>query len=348
MFFKNIISNTIPYRYHIIFWVIYFVFNVVRWGSYFNDFLYSFKSNLVEFPIHILAVYINIYYLIPKFILRKKYWSYIGYVILILVLVYLVRTGLNYLLVTKEIWPEAEDSSRFLKFNHVVAVILGELYVIGFVTAIKLVVDWSIEKRMNEDLAKLQLNTELKYLKAQIEPHFFFNTLNNLYALINLNKSDKASSVVIKLSEMMQYVLYEVNNPKVSLLQEIKHIDNYIDIQKIKFIDKIESELKITGEIEDVLVPPLLFLSFVENCFKHGLKENDTIFIHMSFKVIDKTYLKFFIKNNFNPHANKNNKQGIGINNAKRRLNLLFSTNFKLVSKIKKDIYTLNLKIPIQ
>ena len=125
-----------------IFWVGYFLFNVLRWGSYFHDYWYSIKSNLVEFPIHIIVVYINVYYLIPKFILRKKYWSYLSYLILILILVYLVRTGLNYILVTKEIWPEAEDSGRFMELNHVIAVILGELYVVGFVTAIKLVIDW--------------------------------------------------------------------------------------------------------------------------------------------------------------------------------------------------------------
>ena len=147
---------------------------------------------------------------------------------------------------------------------------------------------------------------------------------------------------------MMQYVLYDVNSPKVTLLQEIKHIDNYIDIEKMRFSDRIESELNITGEIEDVQVPPLLFLSFVENCFKHGLKENDNIFINMSFKIIDKKYLEFTLKNNFNPNANQSENQGIGLNNAKRRLKLLFLDNFTMESKIEDDIYVLFLKIPIQ
>jgi len=91
-----------------------------------------------------------------------------------LIMVYLVRTGLNYLLVTKDIWPEAEDPTKFMELNHIIAVVLGELYVIGFVSAIKLVLDWAIEKRRNEDLAKLQMSTELKYLRTQIQPHFFF------------------------------------------------------------------------------------------------------------------------------------------------------------------------------
>lgn len=320
---------------------------MIRWGSYFDDYWYSLKSNLVEFPIHIIVVYINVYYLIPKFILRKKYWTYISSLAGILILVYLIRTGLNYLLVTREIWPEAEDSGRFLELNHVIAVVLGELYVIGFVSAIKLVIDWSIEKRRNEDLAKLQMSTELKYLRTQIQPHFFFNTLNNLYAL-TLKKSDNAPSLVIKLSDMMQYVLYEVKSSKANLLQEINHINNFIDIERLRFEDRVDFEMDITGDIEDVEVPPLLLLSFVENCFKHGLKENDKITINMSFVINKKNYLEFTLKNSFNPDADHDEHHGIGITNAKRRLSLLFFNDYELETKVVDDTYSLFLKIPVK
>tara|TARA_R110001583_G_scaffold79199_5_gene214091 strand:+ start:1290 stop:2249 length:960 start_codon:yes stop_codon:yes gene_type:complete len=319
---------------------------VVRWGSYFDDYWYSLKSNLVEFPIHIIVVYINVYFLIPKFILRKKYRAYIGYLITMLALVYLVRTGLNYLLVTKEIWPEAHDAGKFLELNHVIAVVLGELYVIGFVSAIKLVLDWAIEKRRNEELANLQMSTELKYLRTQIQPHFFFNTLNNLYAL-TLQKSDNAPRLVLKLSDMMQYILYEVNSSKASLLQEINHINNFIDIERMRFNDRIEFNMDITGEIDDIKVPPLLFLTFIENSFKHGLKENDTVKINMSFKIVKNEYLEFALSNNFNSNTQKEENNGIGIANAQRRLNLLFSNNFTLESKINKGLYNIFLKIPI-
>ena len=264
-----------------------------------------------------------------------------------LVLVYLVRTGLNYLLVTKEIWPEAEDSGRFLERNHIIAVILGELYVLGFVTAIKLLIDWPLELKRNEDLAKLQLSTELKFLRTQIQPHFFFNTLNNLYAL-TLKKSDDAPRLVIKLSDLMQYVLYEVNSSKASLLQEINHINNYLDIEHIRFKDRVETEMDITGDIEDVEVPPLLFLSFIENCFKHGLKENDKIKINMSFEIVNKKYLEFTLSNNFNPNLNQENKQGIGIKNTERRLKLLFASDFILETKMQNSTYNLFLKIPVR
>ena len=330
-----------------IFWLGYFLFNVLRWGSYFDDYWYSLKSNLVEFPIHIIIVYINVYYLIPKFILRKKYWTYVLSLVLMLALVYLVRTGLNYLLVTEDIWPEAEDPANFLELNHIIAVVLGELYVIGFASAIKLVIDWSIEKRRSEDLAKLQMSTELKYLRTQIQPHFFFNTLNNLYAL-TLNKSDNAPRLVIKLSDMMQYILYEVKSSKASLLKEINHINNFIDIERLRFEDRVDAEIDITGDIEDVYVPPLLLLSFVENCFKHGMKENDKLKINMSFDVLNNGYLEFTLVNNFKPKASQEYSLGIGNENAKRRLKLLFSNDFILDSKIEGDTYNLFLKIPVK
>jgi LytS/YehU family sensor histidine kinase len=261
-------------------------------------------------------------------------------------MVYLVRTGLNYFLVTKEIWPEAERAGKFLETNHIIAVVLGELYVLGFVTAIKLLIDWPIELKRNEDLAKLQLSTELKFLRNQIQPHFFFNTLNNLYAL-TLTKSDDAPRMVIKLSDLMQYVLYEVKSSKASLLEEISHLNNYIDIERIRFKDKIELEMDITGNIEDIEVPPLLFLTFIENSFKHGLNENDQIRIIMSFELTKDNYLEFKLVNNFNPNAQNDIKKGIGIINTKRRLKLLFANDFVLEAHIQGDIYNLFLKIPV-
>ncbi|MGC1630985.1 MAG: histidine kinase, partial [Gelidibacter sp.] len=292
MLSKYNLRPSIPVKYHVLFWLLYFAFNVIRWGSYFNDYWYSLKSNLVEFPIHIIFVYINIYWLIPKLILRKRYWSYLFSLIVLLAMVYLVRTGLNYFLVTKAIWPEAESVGQFLQLNHIIAVVLGELYVIAFVSAIKLLIDWSIEKQRNEELAELQLSTELKYLRTQIQPHFFFNTLNNLYAL-TLIKSDNAPQLVIKISDMMQYVLYEVNSTKASLLEEINYINNFVDIARLRFNESIEWDTDITGDIEDVQVPPLLFLTFIENCFKHGLIDSDKVKVTMSFEVVQKDYLEF-------------------------------------------------------
>jgi LytS/YehU family sensor histidine kinase len=262
-------------------------------------------------------------------------------------MVYVIRTGLNYALVTKVAFPESIVPSSYFDVNYIITVIVGELYVISFVTSIKFIVEWFLEKKKNEDLAKLQLSTELKYLRTQIQPHFFFNTLNNLYAL-TLQKSDNAPKLVIKLSEMMQYVLYDIDGSKTSLLKEINHINNYIDIERLRYDNKVEASVDITGDIEDIEVPPLLFLSFIENCFKHGMKENDRLKINMSFDVLNNGYLGFTLVNNFNLKATPEISIGIGNENAKRRLKLLFSNNFVLESKVDGENYKLFLKIPVQ
>ncbi|MDP6922132.1 MAG: histidine kinase, partial [Lutibacter sp.] len=259
-------NHTIPKKYHIIFWLGYFGFNVLRWGSYFGDYWYSFKSNLVEFPLHMLLVYLNIYWLMPRFVLRRKYKRYILFLLSALLLVYCLRTGLNYLLVDKNIWPEAAFPQRAFSFNHIVAVSLGELYVLALATTLKLTVDWIRERTRVEDLRKIQKKTELDFLRSQIQPHFFFNTLNNLYAL-TLEKSALAPSVVLKLSDMMQYVLYDVKTPAIRLYEEINHLQNYLDLERLRFGEKVEVNTEIIGNIDNLKVPPLLFLPFVENCF---------------------------------------------------------------------------------
>lgn len=346
--FQNI-NRVIPIKYHILFWVAYFVFNIVRWGSYFNDYWYSLKSNLVEFPLHIIVVYIHIYYLIPKFILKKKYKRYVFLLITLLGIHYLIRTGLNYLLVTENIWPEAEGTQEAFTFNHIVAVVLGEIYVVALASAIKLTVDWVYERSRVEKLRAMQIKTELSFLKSQIQPHFFFNTLNNLYAL-TLEKSDVAPNVVLKLSDIMQYVLYEVKEPKISLFTEINYIQNYLDLERLRFGDHIQSETNIVGDIENVMVPPLLFLPFIENCFKHGTKDGTKMKVLISFERVKNKWIIFTVENSFNSFKlseQTNDKHGIGIKNVKRRLELLYKNEFELKNIVKDNKYRIELQIPV-
>lgn len=339
-------NRSIPRKYHLLFWAVYFSFNVIRWGSYFHDYWYSFKSNLVEFPLHIFLVYLNIYYLVPKFILTKKYKEYIILLLTALGVLYIVRTELNSLLVSENIWPEAYGAQKGYSFNHIVAVVVGELYVLALATAIKFAVDWVYEKRRVENLKKVQLRTELNFLKSQIQPHFFFNTLNNLYAL-TLEKSDVASSVVLKLSDIMQYVLYDVREPFIRLYDEINYIQNYLDLERLRYEDRVISNTDIIGDIDEVKVPPLLFLPFIENCFKHGAKENDQIEVDISFEIDKNKLLIFRVENTFSKEIGSKVKHGIGIKNVRRRLELLYKKNFELKTIINEQKYYVHMKIPI-
>ncbi len=339
-------TTQIPVKYHLLFWGVYFMINFVRWGSYFNDYVYSLKSNLVEFTIHIILTYFHTYYLLPKFALKKKYTTYFISIILSLAAVYVARTELNLLLVSSNIWPEAIGTQKAFSFNHILAVTIGEIYVVALVTAIKLAIDWISERKKNESLKQLQLQTELKYLKSQIQPHFFFNTLNNLYYL-TIEKSEKAPDVVLKLSEIMQYVLYDVKEPEIGLLSEINYIQSYLELERLRHGDKVTSEIEIKGNIDDIAIPPLLLLPFIENCFKHGSKNNDAVSLDIHFENIKDEQLLFCAKNNFNVNNVATKKQGIGIENVRRRLELLYKNKYSLETKIIDNTFNVLLKIPI-
>ncbi|MDP5044413.1 MAG: histidine kinase, partial [Leeuwenhoekiella sp.] len=194
--------------HHVIFWLVYFLFNFLRWGSYYEDYFYSFKSNLLGFPIHMTLSYFTIYVLIPIFIYKRKYTFFILSLIAAIFVMVIVKYELTYFLISNNVWPEGPEETTSLNVNYIVVMMLGELYVISFVTAIKITIDWMRERQLAATLAASQLETELRFLRSQISPHFFFNTLNNIYSL-SLEKSENTPETILKLSDLMRYLLYE-------------------------------------------------------------------------------------------------------------------------------------------
>ena len=267
--------------------------------------------------------------------------------LLALCIFYVIRTELIYWLINEDVWPESDTPQKAYSFNHILVVFLTGIYDVALVTTIKLTADWVFERKRTEQLQEVKLRTELNFLKTQIQPHFFFNTLNNLYAL-TIEKSDKAPEMILKLSEIMQYVLYDAKEPKISLLKEINYIQSYLELEELRFGSSVTYNLDIVGNIDDVFVPPLLFLPFIENCFKHGTKENDEMTVEINFEKI-KEELIFSVKNNFNENSKPmvGSKHGIGISNVKRRLKLLYNENYKLKTNIFEQKFNVNLKIPI-
>ena len=231
--------------------------------------------------------------------------------------------------------------------NHIIAVIIGEIYVITFVTSIKLLIDLTIERKRTEKLKKIQTDTELDFLRTQMQPHFFFNTLNNLYSL-SITNSKETPNMILRLSNFMEYILYDTKSDKIFLSDEIKQLHNLIDIYKIRYQDRFKIDFQFKSDIENIKVPPALFLNFLENCFKHGLKVNHFTKIGIIFKVIDNKYLEFYIENNVDSDQEVTNfdKSGIGLENVKRRLDILFKRNYKFETDIYQHKFFVYLKIP--
>ena len=334
---------------HVLFWLAYYLVNTLRWGSYFDDYAYSLRSNLVEFPLHIVLVYFNLYFLLPRLIPRNV-TGYVASLALSVALVSFVRILLTYEFVTTDIYRESIRGGHSLfDLNYFIAVYIGELYVIGLTTAIKLTIDWVRAQRRTQELERRNQETELSFLRSQVQPHFFFNTLNNLYYL-TLEKSSKAPDTILKLSELMSYVIYKGKEDEVSLHDEIIHIQNYVDLEKIRYGDKLEVDIGITGKIENKALPPLLLLPFVENSFKHGINLKDgKIPIGIDLRVKNST-LDFSVTNQKSLTYKKNQvtrRTGIGIYNTKRRLDILFGDRYQYEINETPDKYSVNLKLPL-
>lgn len=341
----------IQLQYHIIFWLTYFVFNTFRWGSYFNDYGYSLKTNLLGFPIHMALCYLNIFVLMPNLIYKKKYLLYVIAVLSAIFIMVVLKFNLTYILITHNVWPEGPETIDKLSLNYTIDMMMGELYVMTFVTAIKITLDFLKEQRRVTDLEKSQLETELLFLKSQISPHFFFNTLNNIYSL-SVEKSNKTPKIVLKLSELMRYMLYETKGKKQTLENEIMCIQNYLDLERIRNGERLEVDMSISGDIHDKEISPVLLLTFVENAFKHGVNKNTgNVLIDIRFKVKG-DFLYFSVSNpmpEFTVHKDNFNKaSGIGIENVKKRLELGYNKNdYKLSFKNKKNIFVVKLVIKV-
>jgi len=334
-----------PIVYHSLFWVSYFIFNVIRWGGYNQDYLSVFYGNLIEFPMHIGLAYLNIYYLIPS-LLPKKYLQYLFYLTFGVLLAVAGRLVLENTLG----WS---PSGTFSDYQYVLELIIGEVYVQGFITALKLLLDWGKSQKRMRVLEKSNFETELDFLRSQVQPHFFFNTLNNLYSL-TLDKSDLAPDTVLKLSELMSYVIYDGKQKKVHLSKEISYIQNYLDLEKLRFGKKLKTTFDIKGHINNQEVAPLLLLPFIENSFKHGAGDGiKEIKIDIGLEV-NHGHVIFTVQNlkyekpseiALNPYHHIGHN-GIGIENIKRRLDLIYGKEYQLDIKDDPDKFSVTLKIP--
>lgn len=342
---------TITKRHHVIFWTIYILFNTLRWGSYFDDYTYSLKTNLLGFPIHMALAYLNVYVLMPKFVYKRKYLSYSVLVFLALFLMLFVKYYLTYYLVSTNVWPEGPEEPNGLNFNYAVQMMLGEFYVVAFVTAIKVTIDWLGENDRFNELEKRQLATELRFLRTQVSPHFFFNTLNNIYAL-TLSKSDKAPEVVLKLSDLMRYLLYATKKRKQDLALELQSIQNYIDLERIRFNEELHISVSIQGNPKHKKIAPMLLMPFVENAFKHGVNHHIGAAEIILEATVEGDFLNFRISNTIPEKTLKSKKDiknsGIGLTNVKKRLELGYSAkDYELTTKETNQLYIVELKIKV-
>ena len=324
--------------YHVLFWLFMYIFLVLLTGNKDQLGLIMIKSG-VNIMLFILMAYINVNYLIPQLLSKGKTIQYVLAMLLTAVAMTPIKLALFYVIYTNDIVSQ----NYYLENYHLPLV---ELLLVGVASTIyKLFTDILYHQNRTRELEKQNLTSELKFLKTQIDPHFFFNTLNSLYAL-SLKKSDKAPDTVLKLSNMMRYMLYECNDKTVSLEKEIKYIKNYIDLEAIRVPDRNVVNLTIEGNPDNKLIMPLVFSPFIENSFKHGLNTVESGFVDIKLKIKD-DHLFFNISNSYDPQKlNDKGIGGIGLENVKRRLNLVYPENHML--KVNKTDTTYEIELYIK
>ena len=200
------------------------------------------------------------------------------------------------------------------------------------------------DQRKLEELEKQNLEQQLEYLRYQINPHFFMNTLNNIHALVDIDPS-KAQETILELSKMMRFVLYEGDKSGVPLTKEFSFIRTYAKLMELRYTDKVKITVDVPNEAPDKTIPPLMLISFIENAFKHGISYQHDSFVDMKAS-IDGDYLLFTC---INSKAEKPNQEkgGVGLTNVRKRLDLLYDKRYKLDIKDEPDIYTVVLKLPL-
>ena len=341
--------------YHSLFWILYYMFivfvSIFVFHIPLSDHAY-FPELALLLVFDIGLVYFNFYFLIPRLLQQKKYVLY-GCSLLVAIL------AITFLDISiRKIYAHYFGSKVFAiesgyTFYNVAVQVVREIYLLGFTTGIKLAKDWIQNQQrlayisdIMKEREKQYLEAELNFLKSQIQPHFFFNTLNNLYSL-TLKKSDHAPEVVLKLSDLMSYMLYESNTSNVSLKKEITCLQNYLDLEKLRFGKRLDIRFEIEGHFEEVCIPPLLLILFVENSFKHGAKDVvDKIEIEISLNV-GNGFLFFRVKNPVSENKALQVNAGIGLKNVRRRLELLYGRNFNLETFVMEKEYVASLKIPV-
>ncbi|MFT6334036.1 MAG: two-component system LytT family sensor kinase [Saprospiraceae bacterium] len=325
--------------YHIFFWVSLYVILVVLDTK--GSFVLILVKEFINVAFFAMMVYINIYFLFPNYLLKKNLLHHLLSLAITALLITPIKTLCLLLVAT-----DFGDFQAYL-LQHRVDFFVSTFFIGIASTIYSIMNDWLASQREKKELQSQTLQSELKFLKSQINPHFLFNTLNSLYAL-TLKKSDQAPEIVLKLSEMMRYMLYECNEREVPLSKEINYLKNYLELEKIRQGKKMDINFIMDGEVNNQKIAPLMFIPFIENSFKHGISNQLTAGYVNILLEIEKQEVNITIENSKTasmPAPSGKKSGGIGLVNVRRRLDLLYPNLYELNIDEDPNTYTVKLCI---
>ncbi|MBU2920300.1 histidine kinase [Winogradskyella psychrotolerans] len=316
---------------HALFWCAVLLFYTYFFGVGSNNFNDTLVFSLFLMPITIATTYVSIYKLIPDYLIKKRYFLFVLYSSYTLIIsAYLVMVSIFFSLIYISNF-EYNDMNPLTR--NILFVMTGIYLVTFIVSAFKLMKlnikasqkTKTLETKILETQLKLK-EQELKYLKMQIHPHFLFNTLNTMYGFA-LKKADETPKMILKLSNLLDYLLYQADKPFVNLKDEINHIEDYISLEQMRFSDTLNVEFSKNISLENIEMAPMLLIPFVENSFKHGKIRNGSLDISIYIKA-NAENITFKIKNSSTKDLSI--KEGIGLENIKKRLDFLYPNQHQL------------------
>ncbi len=338
---------------HVFFWMTVWFITSFVYGYEKQPVFVALESNLMLLPVHMIYFYTVTYVIIPKYLLKRKYIKFFIILLLFAVVMPLITRIIDIFLVEPNLdaylksfgytWEKVQGTKweRFSNVVYYLNAVKGANFVVWIGVAIKFFKSW-----YQRHHAALQ--AELNLLKAQIHPHFLFNTLNNLYAL-TLNNSPKSPEIVMGLSEILRYMLYECNVENVSLKKDVEILENFILLERMRYEERLDFNFTKEGDLEAYQIAPLLLLPLVENAFKHGAGEKlGQAWINIELEI--KNEILTFKINNSKPEKIRTliEKNGnIGLGNVEKRLELIYPDKHQLKIFEEEDMFAVILKIDL-
>lgn len=317
------------YSVHILFWVLLLFFPI---ADFFKGRDVVSATFFVKIVCCFIVFYFNYLILVPRLLLNKRPLLYAAAVLAALAL-------FSYLFSKYEGPPpfmkhnlKMQPPPEFMKmrpriFHFFPNVVMFALHVL-MSTVLRMYEEWNASFKKQKEAETEQKTSELNFLKAQLNPHFFFNSLNTIYSL-SIKKSDTTPEAVLNLADLMRYMLYETNKEQVRLTDELSYIESYIELQKLRLTENNVVHYEVNGNPHGISVPPLLFICFIENAFKHGVTTSKHCEIDIKFNISNDT-VQMLVVNDINPQTSKDGTPGLGIENTLKRIQLYFPDSYTL------------------
>jgi len=324
--------------------------------AYFKNIPYSMLESLLLLIPHFFLTYTLLLGVLPRYLMREKYFDSIICAIVLVIItafinLYLIRTInpwiLSHALPTRfQVNTQRPPAMSF--FMALLNAFKGGLAVAAIVVSIKMIKFWCLKEQRNLQLQKENSEAQLQLLTAQVHPHFLFNTLNNVYSQTQTT-SPAGSKMIMELSDLLRYILYEGKKPLVPLKKELLMIQEYISLEKIRYGNKLDIHYLITDNTDDIYIAPLLLLPFVENCFKHGASNIlEHPWINLTVELKDTTLVMKLMNGKAAVVLSNPGSQGIGINNVRKRLDLLYKDKHELLVREEEEVFVVDLKVQLE